>query len=118
MWSASIFVTMLAMTGSRFRNEASDSVGLDHVVLALPQPRVGARGNPGGRRSRRWGPAPGRQDAGHQAGRGGLAMRAGDRDAALQAHEFGQHDGARHDRDAHGARRDDLRIVARAPRWT
>jgi hypothetical protein len=35
-----------------------------------------------------------------QAGGGGLAVGAGDRDAAAEAHQLGQHRRARHDRDA------------------
>ena len=39
-------------------------------------------------------------------------MRAGDGDAAFQPHQFGQHFGAAHHRQALGARGDELRIVA------
>ena len=41
---------------------------------------------------------PGRaQDRGHHRGGGGLAVRAGDGDAVFQAHQFGEHLGARND---------------------
>ena len=40
------------------------------------------------------------EHGGEQRGGRGLAVRAGDRDAALEAHELGEHLGARNDRDA------------------
>ena len=51
------------------------------------------------------------QHAGGQRGRGGLAVRAGDGDAALEAHQLGQHLRARHDRDALRARFHQFRVV-------
>ncbi len=42
----------------------------------------------------------------------GLAVGAGDRDAAFQPHQFGQHLGAPHHRNALGARRHQFGIVA------
>jgi hypothetical protein len=45
-------------------------------------------------------------------GRGGLAVHAGDRDAALQPHQLGQHLGAPHHRQAPGACRAELRVAA------
>ena len=42
-----------------------------------------------------------------------LAVRAGDRDALLQAHQLGQHQRTRHDGNSALARRDDFRIVRR-----
>ena len=53
-----------------------------------------------------------RQHAGHQAGGGGLAVRAGNGDALLQAHQFAQHHRTRHDGDVLLARGQHLRIVA------
>ena len=47
------------------------------------------------RRSRRSGRTRAARQFAHQAGGGGLAVGAGDRDAALQAHELAQHLGAR-----------------------
>ena len=46
-----------------------------------------------------------------QRGRGGLAMRAGNRNALLQAHQLSQHDGALHHRNLLGAGRDDFGVV-------
>ena len=51
------------------------------------------------------------QDAGGQAGCRGLAMRTSHRDAISESHDFGQHLGTRHDRDALLACRPDLGIV-------
>jgi hypothetical protein len=52
------------------------------------------------------------EDARDQARGGGLAVRAGHGDALLEAHQLGQHQGARHHRDLAGARRDHFRVVA------
>ncbi len=46
-----------------------------------------------------------------QAGGGGLAVGAGHGDAAAEAHQFGQHRRARHDRNALAARFHQLRVV-------
>jgi hypothetical protein len=51
------------------------------------------------------------EHAGEQRRGRGLAMRAGDRDAAAETHQFGQHLGARHDRDALRARLHQFRVV-------
>ena len=51
------------------------------------------------------------QDTGYQAGGGGLAMGAGNRDAALESHQFGQHQCPRHDRDVSFPSGNDFRIV-------
>jgi len=51
------------------------------------------------------------QNAGGQARRRGLAVRAGNRDALLEAHQLGQHLRARHHRNLAGARRDHFRVV-------
>ena len=47
-----------------------------------------------------------------ERGRRRLAMRAGDGDALLEPHQFGEHFGAAYDRQALFARGDEFRIVA------
>ena len=54
---------------------------------------------------------PSREHTGSQGGGGGLAVRTGDRDAAVEAHQLGQHFGARHHRNALRARRQALHVV-------
>ena len=51
------------------------------------------------------------EHAGDEARRRGLAVRAGDGDAAAEAHQFAEHFGARHDRHAPLARGDEFGIV-------
>jgi hypothetical protein len=87
-------------------------VGLDHDVLARAEARVRAgaveaAADDEGRVDAGLG-----QHAGDQRRRRRLAVRAGDRDALLQAHQLGQHHRARHHRDALGARGDHLGVVA------
>ena len=55
---------------------------------------------------------PASSSAGDQRGGGGLAVRAGDGDAAFQPHQLGQHLGAPHHRQALRARGDQFGIVA------
>mmetsp|Transcript_6954 Transcript_6954/g.29338 ORF Transcript_6954/g.29338 Transcript_6954/m.29338 type:complete len:488 (-) Transcript_6954:357-1820(-) len=112
-------------------------VRLDDDELALAEPRIGAGGRQGGgppqalpaplgaslRIRRRGGSInlaadhegriqPGLdQDGRHQRARRRLAMRAGDRDAAAQPHQLGQHGGAWHHRDLPRARGQHLRVV-------
>ena len=87
-------------------------VRLGHQPVAAAQARIGAGGeqlpaDDEGRIDAALG-----QHACQQRGRGGLAVRAGDGDAAAEAHQFGQHLGARHDRDALRARLHQFGIVA------
>lgn len=51
------------------------------------------------------------QHAGNEAGGGGLAMGTGNGDALFQAHQLGQHEGTRHDRNALFPGGHDLRVV-------
>ena len=86
-------------------------VGLDHDEFTRTQLGVRAgRDQPPADHESRVEAALG-QHARHQAGRGGLAVRAGDGDALLQAQQLGQHQRARHDRDALGARGNHFRVV-------
>ena len=111
MWSASMLVTT-AITGCRCRNEASDSSASTTMNSPAPSARVRAgRVQAPADDEGRIEPALG-EHARDQAGGGGLAVRAGDRDALLQAHQLGEHQRARHDRDALRARRDDLGLSA------
>ena len=75
-------------------------VGLGDQELALAEPRVRVRRQePAADHERRIEAAFG-QHRRDQARRRRLAVRAGDRDALLQAHQLGQHQRARHDRNA------------------
>ena len=86
-------------------------VGLDDDVVADAEARVGAGGvEPAADHEGRVEAGLG-EHAGDEAGRRRLAVRAGDRDALLQAHQLGQHHGARHDRHAARARGDHLGVV-------
>ena len=98
--------------GRQLQKRAVALVGLDHHPVAGAEPRIGAisvddaavdhgRVESGGVEQRR-----------HQRGGRRLAVRAGDGDAALEAHELGEHFGAAHDRNASLARCCELRIVA------
>ena len=93
-------------------------VGLGDQELALAEPRVRVRGQqPPADDERRIEPAFG-EHRGDEARRRRLAVRAGDRDALLQAHQLGQHQRARHDGNAALARGDDFRVVGAPPRST
>ena len=97
--------------GRELEERAVAFVGFGDQVLRLAQARVGAHGvhaaadDHGGVE-----PAGGEHGGDHRGG-GGLAVHAGDGDAVLQAHQFGQHLGARNDGDVGGARGGDLGIV-------
>ncbi len=86
-------------------------VGLGHQEITAAQAGVGAGGVQPAADDEGGVDATLGQDAGHQAGRRRLAMRSGDGDATLQAHQFGQHLGSRHDRDFLLAGSDHFRIV-------
>ena len=86
--------------GGQLQERAVALVGLDHHPVAGAAPGVGAVGvddaavddgriEPGGVEQRR-----------DQRSRRGLAVRAGDGDALLQAHQLGEHLGAPHDGNA------------------
>ncbi len=81
MWSASMLVTT-EITGVQEQERGVGLVGLGHQEVAPAQAGVGAGGvqlatDDEGRVETAFG-----QDTGHQAGGGGLAVRAGDGDAA------------------------------------
>ncbi|SOY49839.1 hypothetical protein CBM2585_A160381 [Cupriavidus taiwanensis] len=87
-------------------------VGLGHDEIAGAQARVGAgRVQPAADDEGRIEAAFGQHRC-HQAGSGGLAVRAGDGHALLQPHQFGQHHRARHHRDALAARGQYFGVVA------
>ena len=86
-------------------------VGLNHDVVALPQPGIGtnavqAPANDKG------GVQPGLgQHAGHQAGGGGLAVGAGNGNPFFEAHQLRQHERAWHHGNAVFTRLDHLGVV-------
>ena len=81
----------------------------DEVARAEPRVRARAVQTPADHEGRI--EAARGQHARDERGRRGLAVRAGNRDALLQAHEFREHHGARHDRNAAMARGQHFRIV-------
>jgi hypothetical protein len=86
-------------------------VGLDHCPVALAQPRVRAVGvDDAAVDHRRIEPARVQQRR-HQRRRRGLAVGAGDRDGALQAHDLGQHLRAVDHRQAAAAGLDQFGVV-------
>ena len=98
--------------GRQLQERAVALVGLHHHPVAGAETRVGAIGvDDAAVDHGRIEPAGVEQGCDHR-GRRGLAMRAGDRDAALQPHQFGQHLGAAHHGNAPLARRHQFRIVA------
>ena len=98
--------------GRQLEEGAVGFVGLDHHPVAFAEPRIGAVGVDDAAVDHGRIEAAGVEQGGDQRGRGGLAVRAGDGDAALQPHQLGQHLGAAHHRQALRARGGELRIVA------
>ena len=98
--------------GRQLEEGAVALVGFHHHPLAGAEPRVGAVGiddaaiDDGGIE------IAGIEQGRDHRGRRGLAVGAGDRDAALQPHQFGEHFGAAHHRNALRARRHQFGIVA------
>ena len=81
-------------------------VGLGHEVVAAAEPRVARRRSCSRPPMTNVGSSPpSASTLATQARRRGLAVRAGDRDAVAEAHQLGEHLGARHHRDALRARR-------------
>jgi hypothetical protein len=86
-------------------------VGLGHQKIAGPEACVGAGGvEPAANDEGRVHAALG-QNRRHQAGGGGLAVRAGDGDSLLEAHQLGKHLRTRHHRHLATARGEDFRVV-------
>ena len=71
-------------------------VGFDHDVVAAAQPRVGARAVQAPANHKSWVQTSLGQHAGHQAGGGGFAVGARNGNALFEAHQLGEHQGARH----------------------
>ena len=86
--------------GRQLQEGAVGLVGLDHHPVAGAEPRIGAVGVDDAAVDDGRIEAAGIEQRGDQRGGRGLAVRAGDRDAALQPHQLGQHLGAAHDRQA------------------
>ena len=98
--------------GRQLQERAVALVGLHHHPVAGAQPRIGAVGVDDAAIDHGRIEIAGIEQGRDHRGRRGLAVGAGDRDAAFQPHQFGQHFGAAHHRDALGARRHQFRIVA------
>ena len=92
--------------GRQLQEGAVGLVGLDHHPVAGAEPRIGAIGVDDAAVDHGRIEAAGIEQRRDQRGRRGLAVRAGDGDAALQPHQLGQHLGAPHHRQP----------LARAPR--
>ena len=98
--------------GRQLEEGAVGFVGLDHHPVAGAEPRIGAVGVDDAAVDHGRIETAGIEQRGDQRGGRGLAVGAGDGDAAFQPHQLGQHLGAPHHRQALRARRDQFRIVA------
>ena len=74
-------------------------VSFHHNVVARAQLGIGASAVELAADHKSWVQPTGVQHTGDQAGGGGFAMRASNRDALLEAHQLGQHQRTRHHRD-------------------
>ena len=97
--------------GRQLQERAVGFVGLHHHPVAGAQPRIGAVGVDDAAIDHGRVEAAGIEQRGDQRGGRGLAVGAGDGDAAFQPHQLGQHLGAPHHRQALGARGHQFRIV-------
>ena len=97
--------------GQQIEKRSIGLVGFDHDVVARTELGVGTRAveTPADDKGRVK-PALG-QHAGHQRGGGGLAVGAGNGNAALEPHQLGQHRGARHHRNMPRPRCQHLGVV-------
>ena len=98
--------------GGQLEKRAVRFVRLDHHPVAGAEPRIGAVGIDDAAVDHGGVEAAGVEQRGNERGRRRLSVRSGDSDAAFQPHEFREHFGAPHDRQALGARGDKLGIVA------
>ena len=98
--------------GGQFQERAVALVGLDDHPVAAAALGVGAIGVDDAAVDDGRIEAGGVEQGGDQRGRRRLAMGAGDRDALLEPHQFGEHFGAAHDRHALLPRGDEFGIVA------
>ena len=98
--------------GRQLQERAVALVRFDHHPVARTETRVGAIGIDDAAIDHGGIEAAGIEQRRDHRGRGGLAVGAGDGDAALQPHQLGQHLGAAHHRNAPFARRRQFRIVA------
>ena len=97
--------------GRQLEKGAVGFVGLDHHPVAGAEPRIGAVGVDDAAIDHGRIEAAGVEQRRHHRGGRGLAVGAGDGDAAFQPHQLGQHLGAAHHRQPLRARGDELRIV-------
>ena len=97
--------------GRKLEERAVGFVGLDDHPLAGAQARIGAVGVDDAAIDHRRIETAGIEQRRHHRGGRGLAVGAGDGDAAFQAHQFRQHFGAAHHRQPLRARCDEFRIV-------
>ena len=97
--------------GRQLQEGAVGFVGLDHHPFAGAEPRIGAIGVDDAAIDHGGIEAAGVEQRRDHRCRRGLAVGAGDGDAAFQPHQLGQHLGAAHHRQPLRARGDELRIV-------
>ena len=90
--------------GGQLDEGAVRFIRLDHHPVALAEPRIGAIGIDDAAIDDGRIEAAGIEQRRDERCRRRLAMRAADRDAGFEAHQFGQHFGAAHDRQDSGAR--------------
>ena len=96
----------------QFEKRAVAFVGLHHHPVAGAKTRIRAIGVDDAAVDHGRIEAAGVEQRRNERGRRRLAMRAGDGDALLEAHQLGQHFGAAHDRQTFFARHDKFGIVA------
>lgn len=98
--------------GWQFQKRAVAFIGLDHHEVAGTEPRIGAIGIDDAAIDDGRIEFSGVEQRRDERSRRRLAMRAGDRHALLEAHQFGKHFGTPHDRQAPLAGRHQFGIVA------
>src|SRR5712671_4796088 len=97
--------------GGQLEERAVGFIGLDHHPVAGAEPRIGAIGLDNAAIDDGRIEIAGIEQQGDQRRGGGLAVRARNGHAALEPHQFGQHLGAPHDRQALRAGSSEFRIV-------
>ncbi len=97
--------------GRQFQKRPIGFIGLNDHPVSAAEPRIGAVCIDDPAIDHRRIEAAGVKQRCNKRRRRGLAVRARNRDAAFQPHQFGEHLGAAHHRQALGTRSNELRVV-------